>query len=229
MTVEKLAWDSKFFSKLIGKIWWPKNAVPTATTSLENFELLYVFLEEELEVTLPGFTQSYAETYVQFSKILEHEQDNIIPEITEFHEMNNSALLYELAFLSGNESRFKIDPYFTTKEFESLYRSWIDNSVTGAIADGIYIVKIEDKIAGFVTFKNYQAECKIGLVAVAKAAQGKGFGIQLMAAVAQQAKTLGLKRVVVTTQLSNKPACRFYKKTGYQIDKTYIIKHFWKR
>ena len=228
MSATQLSWDSNFFGKRIGRMHWPTEEA-TGTLS-HQFDLLYVITEGANDIELPNFKETYSETYLQFTKPTQNLPKNTHQDIALYDAgMDQVKELYALALSSGAYSRFRKDPNFDDATFQSLYRTWVDNSISKAIADGIFIAKVADTIAGFVTFKNHENVCKIGLIAVSATAQGKGLGRKLMSAVEQQAQHNRMDEVEVTTQKSNQQATRFYKSSGYELEKTYLIKHFWKQ
>ncbi len=65
--------------------------------------------------------------------------------------------LLQLAYESGNYSRFKLDKNFATEVFTDMYKLWIENSVNGQIADRIYVVEQDNKITAMVTVKEKSA------------------------------------------------------------------------
>lgn len=231
MKIERLSWDSAFFRKAIGRISWQNNLIQPSEEATNNFELIYVVLGEPSEVALPNFYETYSAVHIEFCKHISDETSLHFPEgICSFDVKKDSVEpLYELAFVSGWHSRYKLDKNFSDKEFKSLYKTWINNSITGQLADGIFTAKVDHKIVGFATFKNHKDKCVYGLMAVAKEVQGKGFGLKLMRAVEHHTRKMGIPKVTLTTQENNETACSIYTKMGFKINRTYIIKHFWRQ
>lgn len=132
--------------------------------------------------------------------------------------------LLHLAFVSGEYSRFKLDPLFPTDAFSKLYTIWLEKSLNKQIADVVYVFEENGQILGFVTVSFQADNARIGLIAVDAAAQGKGIGKKLIQMVIKQAKAHNLHTVLVDTQMANSGACSFYSKTGFSIvSKEYIL------
>ncbi|MDO9261367.1 MAG: GNAT family N-acetyltransferase, partial [Flavobacteriaceae bacterium] len=68
----------------------------------------------------------------------------------------------------------------------------------------------------------------IGLTAVCASYQGKGIGKKLLESVENELSKKHIKELRIPTQLQNKQACKFYKKSGFNIVEETIIKHYWK-
>jgi dTDP-4-amino-4,6-dideoxy-D-galactose acyltransferase len=132
--------------------------------------------------------------------------------------------LLNLALLSGHKSRFKKDNHLNHK-FESLYKLWIKKSLSGEMADAVFVAQSNDIIQGFVTVKKKNNHGQIGLIAVAPEAQGKGFGSKLLQAAEYWYVQNNIKKCTVVTQLDNIGACKLYERIGYRKEKTELVFH----
>jgi dTDP-4-amino-4,6-dideoxy-D-galactose acyltransferase len=81
--------------------------------------------------------------------------------------------IYNLAFESGEYSRYNIDRNFVRDEFKKLYACWIENSIKKIIADKSVGYYLDDKLTGIITFKAKDNKLDIGLIAVDKEYGGK--------------------------------------------------------
>jgi GNAT superfamily N-acetyltransferase len=133
-----------------------------------------------------------------------------------------------LAFVSGKFSRFKRDSNFQQYEFEALYKTWVDNSISKEFADAILLYKVQNTILGFITYKIIEDCATVGLMAVCAEHQSKGIGRKLLEAVENELSNKQIKELSIPTQLQNEQACGFYTKLGYYIIEKTIIKHYWK-
>lgn len=224
MSIKKLDWDSNFFEINIGEI-----TNETSINDAHDYQLLILKQIDKKTIQFNGFDNSFEETKVIFSKKLVTKQVvfscNILD--ADFEEIK-SRQLYNLAFISGQNSRFKLDPNFTENQFKELYKKWVDNSLKKQFADKIFYVKIDNEIVGFVTLKEQKTHSSIGLIAVSKNHRGKGIGTQLLAASELHCISKNIFEMQIPTQKANIVACHFYEKSGYSITKETIVKHYWK-
>lgn len=227
MKVIDLEWDSHFFNKKIGLIEADDEEV--LFLDLESFDLLYIKQKEGKSIEIADFMQTYAETKVIFSKFISKYNNPINSNIySAFDVAINKEQIYKLAFESGKFSRFKLDNNFQQQEFESFYKTWVDNSFNKEFADAILVYKAQNIILGFITYKIFEDYATVGLIAVCSENQGKGIGSLLLQAVENELSKKQIKELRIPTQLQNKQACGFYTKLGYNIIEKTIIKHFWK-
>jgi dTDP-4-amino-4,6-dideoxy-D-galactose acyltransferase len=135
--------------------------------------------------------------------------------------------LEELALQAGIFSRFRIDTRIPEERFAALYKIWINRSVAREIAAAVFVVRHEGKIAGMVTVGEKNGRADIGLIAVDESLRGRNAGTALVKAAQNWGVSMGYSFAQVVTQGENKPACRFYEKCGYKVDKVENIYHFW--
>lgn len=227
--IKLLEWDSSFFNKKIGELELVDSN--QRISNVNDFDLIYVKQREDEEVYFEenNFRLSHLEAKVIFSKIIAvtntFENECIISALEKSDFKNQ---LYELAFESGKYSRFNLDGNFQRSEFESLYRKWVDNSLSNEFADEVLLYKQENVILGIVTYKVFDNFATIGLLAINPESQGKGIGSKLVESVENKLSAKGIKELRIPTQLQNIPACHFYTKLGYSINEKLIIKHYWR-
>ena len=221
--MRRLNWDSDFFNLEVGEI---GNEDDLKKGNYSDFDLLYVKTNEPIK--LLGFRLNYEENKVVFEKCL----ITFVEESADIKQLSktkyNIDQIYDLAYESGKYSRFRKDSLFGEINFKKLYKEWVDNSITKKFADDILLFVIKGKAVGFVTYKKHEDYGQIGLIAVEKEHQGKGFGRQLINKVENALYQEGIKKLRIPTQLENTEACFFYKKNGYVIIENTPIKHYWK-
>ncbi|WP_339698797.1 GNAT family N-acetyltransferase [Algoriphagus aquimarinus] len=144
-----------------------------------------------------------------------------IPEIMPY-QRPLSKELQGLAFESGAYSRYKLDTRLVQGEFEKLYRIWIKKAW-----ESNSVLEAPD-LQGMVTYSVEDKAAKVGLIAVSKQSQGKGWGKKLMKAAEAKAFSLGAKTIEVSTQESNIPACKLYESLGYKLAEKVYIYHWWR-
>ncbi len=133
-----------------------------------------------------------------------------------------------LALASGAHSRFRTDPRFGEAAWTRLYRAWMDNSVSGTIADAVLVHRDAGRITGFATIRACgDREARIGLLAVAADRRGRGIGGALIGAVHRWASDRDLRTILVATQQDNAGACRFYQGAGFEVSERLAIHHLW--
>jgi dTDP-4-amino-4,6-dideoxy-D-galactose acyltransferase len=225
--VKKLEWDSNFFGyqvglKTINSI--DEFQLNPLLEELKKFKLIYVFSD----VALPKNSKlNHVDTKVDFYKFLENDFEVI--ETEEFDlRIHSYEELLNLAYLSGNVSRFKVDSKFSNSEFEKLYKEWINNSINNKIAFKTLIKTVEEKVVGFVTLgEKDPVTSKIGLIAVNEMFQGKRIASKLIKSCEIISKQNKYKGLEVSTQFSNNQAMAFYKNNDFEINKITYIYHLW--
>ncbi|MFY7911819.1 MAG: GNAT family N-acetyltransferase [Emticicia sp.] len=231
--MKELTWDSDFFNKKIGRI----DISDDYALLVENLEkafqqqydLIYVFGNKSTSIPseiLEKFNGKIVDKKITYSaKVTDLRTKNTI-EIKEFREQNGSQL-YDLAYLSGTHSRFRLDKGLDIENFKRLYREWIDKSVRHQIAEKVFVYEDKQQIKGMVTLGVKEKVANIGLIAVDEALQGKGVGMSLIDACVQYCKTENITTLDVPTQLDNTQACKFYEKCGFTEKSVQNIYHFW--
>ena len=142
-----------------------------------------------------------------------------------------SPALRDLAIASGVWSRFNIDSNVPHCVFESMFESWIKNSMNFSIADEIFIAvdSTTGKEMGFITLKQKESFVHIGLLAVDSKQRRKGIASQLMSRAAlwalESVSADGFLSVV--TQGANEQACSFYKNFGFTLNTEQDVYHIW--
>jgi len=118
------------------------------------------------------------------------------------------------------ESRFYNDPFFSKREADNLYQTWIENSVKSAAADIVFHIPAK----GFIVCKKLPfCTGEIVLIGVKKDFRGKGIGAILTEKAIKWFKTQDVKLVTVRTQLKNLNAMNFYINLGFYIKKYDLI------
>lgn len=133
--------------------------------------------------------------------------------------------LLQLAFESGKYSRFNCDKNFPQSAFQTLYRLWMTESLSGKIADEVLAYQVEGKTVGMMTYKKELDYYNIGLVAVSPKNAGQGIGTRLLQSFLSSI-SLGSK-VKVATQKCNRVACHFYEQNGFTMESITPIYHLW--
>lgn len=224
--VKKLQWDSDFFDLNVGEINYDKNFQDSENEA--DFDLIYIIATEDFQLDLLDFENTFSETKIIFTKTVVGHDLKAEP-IFKFEAVKmNIELLYELAYESGKNSRFLLDPRIDEIYFKRLYKAWIDNSINKKFADDILVYFEENQLKGFISYKTEIITMSVGLIAINASFQNKGIGAKLLKHLENLAFESGIAQIKIPTQLSNIQACNFYKKQGFTIKEQTYIKHFWK-
>ena len=231
--ISSLPWDTDFFGISVGKICIDAQSDPFAVKEeLQSaaFDVVYVFMEQPTEERLRQ-VQSVAALYdikLTYKKELKPvKQGAEIQCVVPYQGVLSDELL-SLAYMSGIYSRFYLDPKFKP-HFHRLYEAWMKRSLDGTLADQVFVYMDQSRVLGFITVsEKNNASGQIGLLAVHPECRGKGVAKALMATAESWFFSRGIHEVIVVTQESNVPACRFYEKSSYQVNARIAICHGWK-
>jgi ribosomal protein S18 acetylase RimI-like enzyme len=128
----------------------------------------------------------------------------------------------EYLYLMVNQiaSRSRFYRCFGKEAAETLYRTWLDNSIAKSAADYCFLAKDvqTNNPASLITIKSEGDTAELILVATGESYQGKGAGKLLVAHVFSFLKKNGFKNCSVGCQLDNRSALRFYNSVGFKFD-----------
>lgn len=231
-TAKILDWDTAFLKRKIASVSMNTWDGAFFDKSLQQFKkeevcLVYLFLKDGL-VLPDSYFLKYKLNLVDKKRIytLNKIQDSgMSPNIIAY--AGDASALYDLAIQAGVDSRYRVDPDFPNEDFERLYKTWIDNSLTGVMADYVLTYRMPSgKLGGFITLKKRSESLSIGLVATDISCRRMGIGKALMNAAKHYAyvNRLGLE---VTTQADNVPACSFYENNGFVMQSQTTVYHIW--
>ncbi len=229
--IEKLIWDSSFFGYPVGRIYFesPKNIdLKSLQLQSKDYKLVYVFSKEEL---IDERFQLVDEKVTLTKNIYNSSSQLIYKYCQPFHDSEiNFEQLLELAYLSGQYSRYRLDPNFVNDEFKRLYNEWINKSLKKEIAIETIVVTDQGILKGFISLnKKDEKTSKIGLIAVNTNFQGQGVGSQLLQDVELLSSHLGLNTIQVDTQMLNSAGMKLYLNNGYTISNVVKIYHLWNK
>ena len=134
--------------------------------------------------------------------------------------------LEELAWRSGEYSRFRRDARIGDVAFQALYTRWLHQ----VLADGlVWVATMEnEKVAGMLAFEARDHEmASIALLAVAPTARRRHVGQCLVQMAQQQARYQGCSELRVVTQGVNQLARQFYEQFGFKLLSTEHYYHLW--
>lgn len=128
-------------------------------------------------------------------------------------------------------TRFYADPFLNNEKVSKMYQIWLAKSLTTDYADQALVLEVNQKSVGFVTchLDRDLNEGQIGLVALAKSAQGQGLSQTMMLHALEWFRDQGMKRASVVTQGHNIAAQRLYQRCGFVTRSTELWFHKWFR
>jgi len=240
--VERLDWDSRHFGFPVGRIVSVDRGESLHEALLAarqaGYELVYVADTPDAAVdpaVLDEFHGDRWTTNVTFERSLESGQsrpDSAVDAACQWESVSaeaNSPELDALALAAGWSSRFRLDPRIPRVRFDALYLTWLERSLRREIAADVIVLSFGDQPAGLVTVSPVDsAGCAaIGLLAVAEAYRGRGFGSRLVSLAEQSMRDRGAVTARVATQQENSGACRLYSVCGYAPVECRALYHFW--
>ena len=230
--IKHLDWDSDFFKKKIGCINFKQNDninVLLIEAKNKRYQLIYLFGNKDCYIE-DGILSQYNGHLADRKIIYQKKTQPIISlpfHVFEYKENILTPELEQLAYESGNYSRFKLDRNFDDGDFYRMYKIWMEKSVKKQMADNVFVIKENDIIKAMVTMKIDATKGRIGLISVSAATQGKGYGKALLVACEQELINKNITMLEVPTQIDNKQACGFYEKYGFIMHSITNIYHFW--
>ncbi|OGX83983.1 GNAT family N-acetyltransferase [Hymenobacter glacialis] len=134
--------------------------------------------------------------------------------------------LEEIAWQSGEYSRFRRDTHISNPAFQTLYSRWLHH----VLADGlVWVGTTEDKkTGGMLAFEARDHEtASIALLVVAPTVRRQYLGQCLVYTARQEARNRGCTELRVVTQGANLSAQRFYEHCGFGLLHTERYYHLW--
>ncbi len=232
--IKRLDWDSQFFGFEVGVAYsFPNNFNSLDVKNL--FRLIYFLInptDEKSRLNAQKHGAVLMDTKVTYALNIDNIETpaiTFIPDnkVIEYNEKTVHSALYDLAFQSGEFSRFKKDEKLPKGSFLRMYSHWIERSVSGDIACKIFVIKTDNNIVAFATLSIENSKAKIGLFAVDKNFQGRKLGKNLMNYIILFCKKQKLAILEVPTQKENIGACKFYESIGFKMSESLLIYHFW--
>ena len=235
-----LDWDSEFFGRRIASIdqrTLQRSDLPSvfAWCHAERVDCLYFLadvncLETCLAVENGGFAlKDLRVTYVA-RKIVKRTSETILTEdgmsVGGFTRTDLPAI-ERLARAAHGDTRFFFDPSFPREAVKRLYQGWIRQSCF-TLNGTVLVLRSECEAAGYLSCEiDEERNGRIGLLAVAPAYRGRGFGSMLLEAGLEWFSAKEAQSVTVVTQGRNIAAQRLYQKAGFLINKTEAWHHKW--
>lgn len=241
--IEKIAWDTEFFSVPIGRInvsTLDDDVIAAVLEEARRDGLRCLYFEADpndqstvLAVERNTFHLVDVRVVLEYSfgsqppSFLKHPVPSELV-ITEAVE-SDLPHLEEIAAGVGEFSRYTFDDNFGTQDNERLYRMWIRNSLRG-LADIVFVARwADDRVGaiGLITCKAGRGISQIELAGVHHEHRRKGVGAGLVRAALDWAESQSARQMQVVTQARNVPAQRLYQHMGFLTKAMSLYYHKW--
>lgn len=234
-TPELLEWDSTFFGVRIARIEGRELTTPDARAAVawcreQRVDCCYLRSDADDIATL----RSAGEEGFRFVDV-RMTLDCELAELSTFqaHDGIRTARpadipeLRAIASYNHRNTRFYADEHFARERCDELYATWIEKSVEGW-AQRVLVVDHGSGPLGYLTIHlKPQAHGEIGLVGIARDAQGRGLGKQLVESAIAWLRQKSLLAASVVTQGRNIGAQRLYQACGFRTRSLELWHHRW--
>jgi len=233
ISIQKLEWDSAFLGYNIGAVTIEGQSTETLMNLKEalassDCDLIYLFNHapgnlNEIEYLIPS--AKWVDEKVTFVKstIGKAETINTRKEIHSAYAANER--LYNLVVQIGEFSRFFTDKKIGKDNYQRLYKTWLEKSLSRSICDEVCVWGNDE---GLITLGEKKGRLDIGLIGVDFNSRGKGVGTQLLQHAEEYAMHKGFHDIQVVTQAQNTPAVNLYLKAGFHKESSVNVFHIWK-
>jgi dTDP-4-amino-4,6-dideoxy-D-galactose acyltransferase len=124
-------------------------------------------------------------------------------------------VLRQLTRTLHRDSRFYYDEHFDRDKCGLLYAAWIEKSV-GDPTQTVFVPEVDSQPVGYISCATRGPETQIGLLGVAPAFAGQGFGKALVQQFITWSALQGSRRGTVVTQERNIAAQGLYRHCGFR-------------
>lgn len=216
--MKKLSWESEFFQMECAEIdnlempilqnefhqydWIQGKTSIMDKNSIENFEQSD-FKFEDLRIELHKKVRCNSKKEYGCVRKAKIEDSVYLKDIAQSTLVNSSRYLS----LVGRDK---------TKAF---YEQWVTNAIAGIYDDCCYVIELQNKIVGFITFRKNKQVMSVSLIAVSTTSQSHGLGRTLIDFAEALAVEKECKSLSVVTSGRNIRALQFYISLGFNIEK----------
>lgn len=238
---EHLDWDSRFFGRRIARLNGPrldqtrqddplKDALDWCAA--ERVDCLYLLAESDDAATVElARRHGFALTDVRITFERTWREQASPASFIRPAQPQDLPALKAIARASHTDTRFYYDSHFPRDLCDALYETWIENSCNG-FAQAVLVAEHNQTACGYVTCHLHNDgpthEAQLGLIAVAEAQRGRGFGKALTHAFIHWAAQQGAARMTVVTQGRNIAAQRLYQQHGFLTQSLQLWFHYWR-
>jgi dTDP-4-amino-4,6-dideoxy-D-galactose acyltransferase len=224
--IEHLTWDSDFFKYNVGKVIFSEvnfNLLEFKKKSL-NYKLVYLISEHPVR----HFSELFQEQKLTYLKRVVSNPFQSYSSVFKLDLISNHSYnLENLIYLSGENSRFNLDPNFVNNEFRRMYLHWFQQAYDERLGKKVIVKVLNDEPIGLVFFSIKSQVLNIELISVSTTFQGKGIARELLNEIESEARKNGCSFIQVVTQGINQKAIALYDRFGFQLEEKKYIYHYW--
>jgi ribosomal protein S18 acetylase RimI-like enzyme len=241
--IEKLPWDTDFFSFSIGRVTAsvldPESYAAILTEAHQGgLQCLYFEADPNVLATVAIAEENHfhlADVRVVFEYPFENHPAPLLRYPIPSDLLVTAALETDMPRLEciamevGQFSRFTFDRNFRPGDDKELYRLWIQNSRKG-LADAVYVARWSGQNSDAVGLITCAMKDRIGhiqLAGVHHEHRQKGVGTGLVQIALDWGRRQGAQRMEVVTQARNIPAQRLYEQMGFFTKSMTLFYHIW--
>ena len=241
--IHPVEWESTFFGFPIGSLEIPADFSSVALQETlrqgrQRFRLIYIYRQEFGPETLESLDAPCVryDQRVTFKKTVSASVPPVDTHVKPYTSAICSKPLEALAIKSGTWTRFKRDPELSL-QYERLFLTWINNSVSGGLADSIWTWQESGKPVGLVTVRcarrirpddgQTEREARIGMLSVDEAFRRKGIAGALLSACEYWCHSLDIPVAAIVTQSDNAATIALCEKSGFEQAERDSVYHYW--
>lgn len=224
--IEHLTWDSDFFNFNVGRVFFSdvNFNLKEFEKKSTNYKLVYLISEHPIL----HFSELFKELKITYLKRVNYKPFQSKRTVFKLNLISNhSYKLEDLVYLSGENSRFNLDPNFVNNEFRRMYLHWFHQAYNESLGKEIIVKVLNDEPVGLVLYSVKSQILIIELISVSTAFQGKGIAKELLNEIEYTASKKGCTIMQVVTQGINQKAIALYEHFGFQIEEKKYIYHYW--
>ncbi|MDQ2793870.1 MAG: GNAT family N-acetyltransferase [Bacteroidota bacterium] len=232
--VQLLPWDSAWLGFPVARlVAGPAIGAPEVTAALagcrvQGVRLLYVVLPVDSQAIAQVDGAWLADVRLTYQRLVEQPQPPAGFPATERASIRKvtalTPALEQLAWQSGEHSRFRRDVRLPAGAYQELYSTWLSRMLTQGT---VWAVVADDEVIGMLALDARAVPARIELVAVAPAARRQGIGQLLVQAALCEAAARHLALLEVVTQGANHAARYLYEREGFRLLDSRHIYHIW--
>lgn len=231
-----LAWDSEFFGVRIGRIRGARLSDERARqieawAASERIVCVYFLADAadaETRAAAERHGYSLTDIRVRLDAPVGAERTSSGEGTVRLAQPSDLPALKAIARASHTNTRFYADGRFDRSRCAALYEHWIARSLSGELADAVWVADADGTPVGYLTIQAMAADsARIGLVAVDSERRSRGLGSALMAAAHEWCLARGITRLDVIAQGTNDAALRFYGRAGFVVRDVGLWYHRW--